>query len=83
SDLYEAMTTGKVAGAAMDVFKEEPPGDNPLLKLDNFVATPHLGASTLEAQVNVALAVAKQITAYLKEGKAINAVNQADACACG
>ena len=83
NDLYEAMTSGKVAGAAMDVFREEPPGDHPLLGLDNFVATPHLGASTLEAQVNVAVAVARQITAYLKEDKAINAVNQADACACG
>lgn len=82
SDLYEAMTSGKVAGAAMDVFQQEPPGEHPLLGLDHFVATPHLGASTLEAQVNVAVAVARQIAAYLKEGKAVNAVNQDPSCAC-
>jgi D-3-phosphoglycerate dehydrogenase len=82
NDLYAALTSGKVAGAAMDVFREEPPGDHPLLRLDQFIATPHLGASTQEAQINVAVAVARQMIAYLKEGKAINAVNEDSACAC-
>ncbi len=82
NDLYEALISGKVSGAAMDVFKEEPPGDHPLLKLDQFIATPHLGASTKEAQINVAVAVAKQMIAYLKDGEVINAVNQDSVCAC-
>ena len=83
NDLYEALTSGKVAGAAMDVFSQEPPGDHPLLTLDQFIATPHLGAATKEAQINVAVAVARQMIAFLKEGKAINAVNQeASSCAC-
>ncbi len=75
-DLYEAMTSGKVAGAALDVFSTEPPpADLPLLKLDNVIATPHLGASTKEAQTNVAVAVAGQIIEYLKHNNIINAVN--------
>jgi D-3-phosphoglycerate dehydrogenase len=74
-DLYQALLDGKLAGAALDVFEKEPPEDNPLLDLDNVIATPHLGASTDEAQENVALAVADQIVDYLSTGTIRNAVN--------
>ncbi len=75
TDLHDAITSGKVAGAALDVFETEPPGENPLLKLDRLVCTPHLGASTLEAQTNVAVSVAEQIIDYLQNGTILNAVN--------
>ena len=74
-DLHEAITQGKVAGAALDVFETEPPGDLPLLALDQVICTPHLGASTREAQTNVAVAVAEQIIHFLKNGSVRNAVN--------
>ena len=75
-DLYEALRDGTVAGAAFDVFEQEPPApDHPLFALDNFICTPHLGASTDEAQVNVAVAVAEQIADYLCEGTIVNALN--------
>jgi D-3-phosphoglycerate dehydrogenase len=74
-DLYEALKSGRVAGAALDVFEKEPPGEHPLMELDNLICTPHLGAATGEAQVNVAVAVAEQIVDYLKHGTIRNAVN--------
>jgi D-3-phosphoglycerate dehydrogenase len=71
----EALKSGHVAGAAFDVFSREPPTDNPLLTLPNFIATPHLGASTEEAQINVAIVVAKQIVEALHGRTIYNAVN--------
>lgn len=73
--LYEAIQSEIVAGAALDVFVKEPPVDNPLLTLGQVIATPHLGASTDEAQENVAIAVADQVIDYLLGGTIRNAVN--------
>ena len=74
--LYTAIKEGIVAGAALDVFeKEPPPADHPLLKLDEVIATPHLGASTAEAQEGVALTVAEQMRDYLLTGALRGAVN--------
>ncbi|MFK7902478.1 MAG: phosphoglycerate dehydrogenase [Nitratireductor sp.] len=73
--LAEAMKSGKVAGAAFDVFETEPATDSPLFGLPNMVCTPHLGASTSEAQENVALQVAEQISDYLVDGAVSNALN--------
>jgi D-3-phosphoglycerate dehydrogenase len=75
TDLNEALASGKIAGAALDVFESEPPGTCALLESDNVICTPHLGASTKEAQTNVAVAVARQIIDYLKDGTITNAVN--------
>lgn len=74
-DLYEALKSGKLRAAALDVFAKEPVGEHKLLTLDNFICTPHLGASTVEAQVNVAIQVAEQISAFLLRGVVQNAVN--------
>jgi Phosphoglycerate dehydrogenase and related dehydrogenases len=73
--LHRAMLSGKVAGAALDVFEVEPSTDNPLFKLPNFIATPHLGASTKEAQINVAIDVSKEIVDVMNGRLAKNAVN--------
>ena len=75
ADLNGAIASGKVAGAALDVFETEPPGTCTLVENENVVCTPHLGASTKEAQTNVAVAVARQIIDYLKTGTITNAVN--------
>lgn len=74
-DLYDALESGHLAGAALDVFITEPPGEIKLMSLPNFICTPHLGASTREAQVNVAVDVAEQIVDYLLHGTVKNAVN--------
>lgn len=74
-DLYDALKAGKVGGAALDVFEKEPPENNPILAIDSVIATPHLGASTKEAQENVAVAVAEQVVDYLIHGTIRNAIN--------
>jgi len=73
--LAKAIESGKVGGAALDVFEKEPPKDSPLLKMDNIVVTPHLGASTEEAQVGVAIDIAETVRDVLLERGTRNAVN--------
>lgn len=75
-DLAEALKSGKVAAAALDVLEDEPPRpDHPLLQIEQVIVTPHLGASTDEAQLNVAIAVAEQIVDFLTRGVIRYAVN--------
>ena len=73
--LADAVRTGHVAGAALDVFETEPATENPLFGLPNVICTPHLGASTTEAQENVAVQVAEQMADYLLNGAITNAIN--------
>ncbi len=73
--LKDCLESGQVAGAALDVFAVEPAKENPLFGTPNFICTPHLGASTTEAQVNVALQVAEQMADYLVNGGVTNALN--------
>ncbi|WP_292516896.1 phosphoglycerate dehydrogenase [Methanoculleus sp.] len=73
--LADAIASGKVAGAALDVFENEPPTDSPILGLDRVIVTPHLGASTVEAQKNVAISVANQCISVLSGGAAKYVVN--------
>lgn len=75
-DLCDAIKSGKVAGAALDVFVQEPlPADSPLLKLNEIICTPHLGASTAEAQINVAVGIAEQMKDFFANGTIRGAVN--------
>ena len=73
--LYKAIVSGKVAGAALDVFVDEPPIDNPLLTLEQVIATPHLGASTHEAQINVAVDTVDAVVRALQGQPVPNAIN--------
>lgn len=74
-DLKAALESGKVAGAALDVFQTEPAKESIFFGMENVICTPHLGASTSEAQVNVAVQIAEQIADYLLHGAVTNAVN--------
>jgi D-3-phosphoglycerate dehydrogenase len=73
--LGAALASGQIAGAALDVFAHEPPGDSPLLALPNVVVTPHLGASTREAQAEVSVQIARQVLAALRGEDYANVVN--------
>jgi len=74
--LCEALKNGEISGAAIDVWEEEPPLENELLELSNVLVTPHLGASTVEAQENVTIDIARQIIDALKNNKYVNVVNK-------
>ncbi|WP_409306036.1 phosphoglycerate dehydrogenase [Peribacillus sp. SCS-155] len=74
-DLYELLLEGHIAGAALDVFVEEPAVGNKLLELDTVIATPHLGASTKEAQLNVATQVAQEVLTFLAGNPVSNSIN--------
>ncbi|MFC1533634.1 phosphoglycerate dehydrogenase [Thermodesulfobacteriota bacterium] len=73
--LYEALKSGHIASAALDVFSSEPPTNNPLVTLENVITPPHLGASSIQAQANVARTIASQMIDYLQRGVIRNAVN--------
>ncbi|MDJ0511920.1 MAG: phosphoglycerate dehydrogenase [Methyloceanibacter sp.] len=73
--LFDALKSGHIAGSALDVYESEPPTDSPLVELDNVVLTPHLGASTEEAQQAVSLRIAEDMVKFLTTGAAETAVN--------
>jgi D-3-phosphoglycerate dehydrogenase len=73
--LLRGLSSGQIGGVALDVFVEEPPGQNPLLAREDVICTPHLGASTEEAQERVAVEIAEQVVQYLTSGTITNAVN--------
>lgn len=74
--LYRALKEGKVAGVALDVYEKEPPTGSPLIGFKNVITTPHLGASTFEAQQRVAQQIAEQVADFLLNGTAVSIVNQ-------
>src|SRR5690606_21727963 len=76
ADLIEALKSGKVAGAGIDVFENEPATENPLFHMDNVVCTPHLGASTSAAQDHAALPTAEQMAHYLVKGAVSSAISR-------
>ncbi len=73
--LVKYLESGHIAGAAFDVFEDEPPGEHPLLQLENFIATPHIAASTKEAQLNVASQVSEEVLEFLKGNPIKNSIN--------
>ena len=73
--LFEALSSGRIAGAALDVFEKEPPLESPLLKLESIVLTPHLGASTVEAQLNASVIACEEVVNVLQNRAAKNVVN--------
>jgi D-3-phosphoglycerate dehydrogenase len=74
-DLFRALVDKSIAGAALDVFENEPLKDSPFFELDNIILTPHLGASTREAQDNAAIQIAEQMSAFFNNGSIINSIN--------
>ena len=76
-DLKDGLISGKIAGAALDVYVNEPAHKNPLFGLTQVIVTPHLGAATIEAQENVAIQIAEQVSDYLLKGSVANALNMA------
>jgi D-3-phosphoglycerate dehydrogenase len=76
ADLLEALESGKVGGAGIDVYENEPPEDWSLINHPSVIATPHIGAATAEAQMVVAEMIGRQIGDFLTGGKIVNAVNR-------
>ncbi len=75
NDLIQLIDSGHISGAALDVFTEEPPNNKRLLNVENLILTPHLGASTKEAQENVAIQIAQQVSDYLNNDVIVNSIN--------